>query len=50
LSAKEWGELIEVMKAREITALAAEGLMSDAVLARVAELHHVTTLSLGGSR
>ena len=50
LSDNEWNELIEVMKERDITALAAEGLMTDAVLARVSGLNHVTVLSLGGSR
>src|SRR5437588_6983857 len=50
LSDNEWDELIEVMKEREITALAAQGLMTDAVLARIARLNHVTALSLGGSR
>ena len=50
LSDKEWDELIDVMKERRITALDANGLMTDAVLARIAELDHVTTLSLGGSR
>jgi hypothetical protein len=50
LTDKEWNELIDVMKERRITALDASGLMTDAVLARVAELDHVTTLSLGGSR
>ena len=38
------------MKERRVTALDANGLMTDAVLARVADLEHVTTLSLGGSR
>jgi hypothetical protein len=50
LSDKEWDELIAVVKERRITALDAGGLMTDAVLARVAELDHVTSLSLGGSR
>jgi adenylate kinase family enzyme len=50
LSDKEWDELIEVMKERGITALGGEGLLTDAVLARVAVLDHVTTLTLGGSR
>src|SRR5439155_102779 len=35
---------------RRITGLGADGLITDAVLARVAELDHVTALSLGGSR
>ena len=46
----EWDELIAVMKERRIAALDAAGLMTDAVLARVAKLDHVTALSLGGSR
>ena len=50
LSDNEWDELIAVMKERRITALDANGLMTDAVLARIAELDHVTALSLGGSR
>jgi len=50
MSDKEWEELLAVMKERRITALDANGLMTDAVLARIAELDHVTTLALGGSR
>ena len=46
----EWDELIAVMKERKIAGLDASGLMTDAVLARVATLDHVTALSLGGSR
>ncbi len=50
LSGDEWDELIAVMKERRIASLDANGLMTDAMLARVAELDHVTRLSLGGSR
>ena len=50
LSDKEWDQLIAVMKERRITALEANGLMTDAMLARIAELNHVTALALGGSR
>jgi hypothetical protein len=50
LTPTEWDELIAVMKEHRITALHAQGLMTDAVLARVAELDFVTQLSLGGSR
>jgi hypothetical protein len=50
LNGKEWNELIDVMKERRIAKLNAIGLMTDEVLARVAELDHVTALSLGGSR
>jgi ankyrin repeat protein len=50
LSDKEWDTLISVMKDRRITTLDANGLMTDSVLGRIAELDHVTTLLLGGSR
>ena len=50
LNDKEWDELIAVMKERRITRLEARGLMTDAVIARVAALDHVTTLGLDGSR
>jgi hypothetical protein len=50
MSEKEWDELIAVMKERRLTTLDANGLMTDAVLARLASLDHLTTLSLGGSR
>lgn len=46
----DWDELIGVLKERRIPALDANGLMTDAVLARIAELDHVTSLRLGGSR
>ena len=38
------------MQERRITTLDANGLMTDAVLARIADLDHVTSLALGGSR
>jgi hypothetical protein len=50
LSPAEWDEMIAVMKERRITALDAGGLMNDAAMARLAELDHVTSLSLKGSR
>ena len=50
LSDREWDRLIAVMKERRITGLDAGGLMTDDVLARIAQLDHVTSLSLGGSR
>jgi hypothetical protein len=46
----DWEELISVLKERRIPAVDAGGLMTDTVLARIAELDHVTTLNLGGSR
>jgi hypothetical protein len=50
LSDDEWDELVAVMKERRITGLDAGGLMTDAVMARLAQLDHVTALHLGGSR
>jgi hypothetical protein len=50
LTDQEWERLIAVMKERRITALDAGGMMTDHVLALVATLDHVTSLSLGGSR
>ena len=50
LSDAEWDDLVGVMKERRITALDANGLMTDAVLERIADLDHVTSLALGGSR
>ena len=50
LTDAEWDRLVGEMKERRVTALDAGGLMTDAVLARVATLDHVTSLSLGGSR
>src|SRR5262245_20838770 len=50
LSGKEWDDFIAVMKEHRITKLGACGLMTDDVLARIAELDHVTSLTLGGSR
>ena len=50
LTTREWDTLIAAMRERRITALDAGGFMTDAVLAGIAALDHVTSLSLGGSR
>ncbi len=50
LSDREWDQLIAVMKERRIEGLTANGLMTDALLARIAELDHVVALGIGGSR
>ncbi len=50
LTDHDWNRLLDVVKERKVTALNAIGLMTDSVLARVATLEHVTSLSLGGSR
>lgn len=46
----EWDALLAEVKEKRITRLDAGGLMTDAVMARLAELDHVTSLSLGDSR
>ncbi|WP_031495483.1 hypothetical protein [Bryobacter aggregatus] len=50
LRASEWDELIAVLQENRIPAVEANGLMTDATLARIATLDHVTALKLGGSR
>ncbi len=50
LSARDWETIVAVMRERQITALSANGQMTDAAMDRVAELGHVTRLTLGGSR
>jgi hypothetical protein len=50
LNEREWDELIAVMKERRIAGLTANGLMTDALIARIAELDHVVALGIGGSR
>ena len=50
LTDAEWDDLIAAMRAQSITSLDAGGLMTDGVLARIAELDDVTGLALAGSR
>ncbi|HUE89101.1 MAG TPA: ankyrin repeat domain-containing protein [Vicinamibacterales bacterium] len=50
LAGDEWEALFDVMRQHRITALDAHGIMTDALLERVADLEHVTALHLGGSR
>ena len=50
LTGREWDDVIAVMKERRIAGLTANGLMTDALMARVAELDHVIALGIGGSR
>ena len=50
LAPGEWDRLIAELKERRITSVQANGFMTDAMLARIADLEHVTSLSLGGSR
>lgn len=46
----EWDALIAAIENDRITAIDGGGLLTDDVLARIADLDHVTSLSLGGSR
>lgn len=50
LTAGEWDVLLGVMKDQRIASLDANEQLTDAMLARVAELDHVTRLDLAGSR
>jgi hypothetical protein len=50
LTGDEWETLVSVMKERRVSAFDAYGMMTDAVLRRIAGLEHVISLRLGGSR
>jgi hypothetical protein len=50
MTAADWDDLIAVMRERRIASLEANGLITDAALARIAGLDHVKSLNLGGSR
>ncbi|MBI4910515.1 MAG: hypothetical protein HY820_43280 [Acidobacteria bacterium] len=50
LSNAEWDRVIDVMREHRVTAVEANGLMTDTVLKKIAALDHVTHLRLGGSR
>jgi hypothetical protein len=50
LSDREWDEVISVMKERRISGLVGNGLMTDALMPRIAELDHVIAFGVGGSR
>ncbi len=49
LSEQDWDTIFGVMKEHQITGLNAGGQMTDAVMARLSKLDHVTRLNLGGS-
>jgi hypothetical protein len=50
LNDREWDELIATMKDRRIAGLRAHGLMTDALMAGIADLDHIIALDVGGSR
>ena len=47
---RDWDEVIAVMKERRLPGLHASGQMTDALLARVSQLEHITVLDLDASR
>ena len=49
-STRDWGAAIALMRDEHVPAIDAHGQMTDAMLSRVADLDHVTTLRLGGSK
>lgn len=50
LTDDEWDGVITTLADQQLTAIDASGQMTDAALARIAELGHVTTLQLASSR
>ena len=50
MSDAEWNRFIDEMRARGVTAFNAHGMMSDAVMSRLAEVTTLTRIHLGGSR
>jgi hypothetical protein len=50
LTGAEWDRVIDVMRERRVRSVEARGLMTDAVLGKIADISHVTELRLGGSR
>lgn len=47
---REWNQIIAVMAEQQLSGLHAQGQMTDAVMSRLAELTHITTLDLSGSK
>jgi len=50
LASAEWDRLIDVIREHRISSVVANGLMTDTILGKLANLDHVTHLRLGGSR
>jgi hypothetical protein len=50
LTDRDWDAIVDAMREQHITGLESHGLMTDAALARIADLVHVTSLGLEGSR
>ena len=47
---QDWDAILAIMKEQRLTTLEGAGLMTDQALKRIAEMDHVISLSLGGSR
>jgi hypothetical protein len=45
----DWEQMLTVMAERRVPAVDSQGMMNDAVMARIATMEHVTHISLGGS-
>ena len=50
LRGDEWDDLVATIRERRLTGVDAGGLMTDDLLARIADIDHVTALGIGGSR
>ena len=50
MTTRDWDAMLAVLRERRITEVHGNGMMTDEMLARIAECDHVTRLSLGGSR
>ena len=50
LERKDWDEILSAMADQKIASLDADGQLTDAVLARLADLHHVTRINFGGTK
>ncbi|HSC28044.1 MAG TPA: ankyrin repeat domain-containing protein [Vicinamibacterales bacterium] len=50
LDERDWAEIIDILRERKIAGLNAGGQMTDTIIERVAELDHITTLELSGSK
>jgi Leucine-rich repeat (LRR) protein len=47
---RDWDEVLDLMRQRQLPGLDASGQMTDALLERVSRLEHITHLALAGSR
>ena len=50
LTDHDWDAIIEAMRDQHVAGFESQGLTNDSALARLADLTHVTSLNLGGSR